>query len=223
MDNITNNHLHVIGNIKKAVNQRIDKQNPQVIVVSKQRSLEDISKLYDLGYRHFGENRVDELLQKQKQLPNDIVWHFIGTLQTRKVKKVINDIHYFHALDRYSVIDEIEKRAHQIVKCFLQINLFNEPQKHGFLVEQIDDVLNYVSNLTHVHIVGFMVMAPFDEKESIIKNGFDYAKQLQVQYQLKHIKNCTCQYLSMGMSQDFELAIQSGATHLRIGSIFFRK
>lgn len=214
-------HTHVQQQIALASQLQKYNENPQVIVVSKQRSLEDISKLYALGYRHFGENRVDELLMKQAQLPNDIVWHFIGTLQTRKVKQVIHAMHYFHALDRYSVIDEIEKRATTAVNCFLQINLFEETQKHGFSVEAIDEVLQYVAKLTYVNVVGFMVMAPYQASQQTICAGFERIKNKQLFYKQQRIKNCPCHYLSMGMSQDYVEAIRYGATHLRIGSAFF--
>lgn len=221
MDTIFSNHNRIQQTIMQSIKNNSFHENPQVIVVSKQQSLEDISKLYDIGYRHFAENRIEELLFKKTNLPQDITWHFIGTLQTRKVKKIINDVDYCHSLDRYTLIDEIEKRAKQRVSCFLQVNVFEEEQKHGFSIDDIDHVLHYVSQLAHITVVGFMIMTPYKADETTIINGFEKIKHLQLYYKNKGIKNCPCQFLSMGMSQDYDLAAQYGATHLRIGSAFF--
>lgn len=221
---ILKNHLTVLQNVENAFQKSEYDLYPQVVVVTKQQSLEDISKLYALGYRHFAENRVENLLNRQMELPySDIVWHLIGTLQSRKVKSIINHVDYIHSIDRDSLIDEIEKRAVRPKNCFLQINLFDEPQKHGFKINEIESILMKISQYKMITIVGFMVMAPFNENPQIIASQFEKMKKIQKFYEEKGIKNCPCHYLSMGMSQDYELAIQFGATHVRIGSAFFMK
>lgn len=199
-------------------------QIPQMIVVTKHQSFEDVSKVYEYGFRHFAENRVESLLKRQQEfLQADITWHLIGTLQTRKVKQIINQIDYFHALDRLSLIDEIEKRAKKIIRCFLQVNVFQEESKHGFLINELTDVLTYVTQTKNIEIVGLMTMAPYQLPLADIRKGFAMLKEQQEVIQRLHIKNCPCLYTSMGMSQDYTIALETGATHLRIGSAFFNE
>lgn len=199
-----------------------EQEHPQVIVVTKTQSFEDISKLYALGMTHFAENRVDAFLKRQAEFPqSDITWHLIGTLQTRKVKEVIHKVDYIHSVDRIALIKEIDKRADKVIKCFLQINIFNEASKHGFSIEDISAVLESIQDTNHVNIVGLMTMAPLDATEEIIRQGFTQLKQLQTHIESLQLPKCPCHFLSMGMSQDFEIATSIGATHLRIGSAFF--
>lgn len=199
-----------------------EQENPQVIVVTKTQSFEDISKLYALGMTHFAENRVDALLKRQEEFPqSDITWHFIGTLQSRKVKDLIHKVDYIHSVDRHALIQEIDKRATKTINCFLQINIFNESSKHGFSIDDISSVLDSIQDTNHISIVGLMTMAPFDASEDIIRQGFTKMKQLQTHIESLQLPKCPCHFLSMGMSQDFEIATSTGATHLRIGSAFF--
>ncbi|MBF0780416.1 MULTISPECIES: YggS family pyridoxal phosphate-dependent enzyme [unclassified Granulicatella] len=211
-------------NCKKALLKSPYNQVPQIIVVTKQQLFEDISKLYQKGFTHFAENRVEALLDRQKEFPQtDITWHLIGTLQTRKVKHIINKIDYFHALDRFSLIDEIEKRAEKTIRCFLQVNVFQEESKHGFSIHELEHVVSYIKHTEHIEIVGLMAMAPFQMEYGHIRQGFAQLKKQQELIHQLHIKQCPCLYTSMGMSQDYTIALEEGATHLRIGSAFFRK
>lgn len=224
MENILKNSLHIQNSVTESVRKSIYHQTVQVIVVSKQQSLEDVKALYELGYRHFAENRVDKLLERQEQLPyTDIVWHLIGTLQSRKVKEIINVVDYIHSVDTKKLLQTIENRANIQKNVFLQINLFNEPQKHGFTVEELDDVIQFVSQLVRVNVVGLMCMAPIDASEKLLHEKFKQLKNIQQEIQNRQILNVPCTCLSMGMSQDYKIAIENGATHVRIGSAFFEK
>ncbi|NEW62938.1 YggS family pyridoxal phosphate-dependent enzyme [Granulicatella sp. zg-ZJ] len=198
-------------------------ENPQILVVTKQQVFEDISQLYTLGFRSFAENRVDAILKRQEEFPQeDIEWHLIGTLQTRKVKDIIDKIDYFHALDRQSLIDEIDKRATKCVKCFLQVNAFHEASKQGFYLDEIENILDYLHDKKHILVVGLMVMAPFDADCAVIKRVFQQVKELQLSIKNRCIPYAPCAFLSMGMSNDYKEAVEMGATHLRIGSAFFK-
>lgn len=221
---IKHNHDTIQQRILMACQKSDRMENPQLIAVIKTQSVEDISELYDLGVRHFAENRVDALLQRQEVFQqSDIVWHLIGTLQTRKVKDIVHRIDYLHALDRLSLIEELNKRLTKPLKCFLQVNVFDEDSKHGFTVEEIPEALNAVQNSQYISVVGLMTMAPLHCAHEELVSGFKQLKQLQESIANKQLQNCPCAYTSMGMSNDFDIATQEGATHLRIGSALFRK
>lgn len=218
------NHESIQARIAKACRESNRVDNPQLIVVTKTQSVEDISKLYDLGYRHFAENRVEALLERQETFQqSDIVWHLIGTLQTRKAKEIIHRIDYLHALDRLSLIAELTKRLTKPLACFLQVNVFNEDSKHGLTIDQVTQALEAVQNSQYITVVGLMTMAPLHCAPNQLVDGFKQLKQLQEDIAKQQLKNCPCLYTSMGMSNDFEEAIKAGATHLRIGSALFQK
>ena len=167
-----------------------------VIAVTKYVDVPTAEALLPLGVHHIGENRVDKFLEKYQALKDEkLTWHLIGSLQRRKVKDVINYVDYFHALDSVKLAAEIQKRAQKPVKCFLQVNIAREDSKHGFTIEQIDDALNSI----------------FEETESLRKR-----------LQARNIERMPFTELSMGMSRDYDIAIQNGSTFVRIGTSFFK-
>lgn len=157
----------------QAVLDRIQKHSPegkqpQLVAVSKTVGADQIQALYDLGQRHFGENRYPTLLEKQAALAQtapDIVWHFIGRVQTRQVKEFINQIDYLHALDRFDLAKEIQKRADHPIKCFLQVNISGEESKTGYEPEQVFAAIEQLAPYDKIEIVGLMTMAPADALE----------------------------------------------------------
>lgn len=194
----------------------------QVIAVTKYVDVTTTQELINAGVRHFGENRVDKFLDKKANCQGDnLVWHFIGSLQRRKVKDVINQLDYFHALDSLSLADEIQKRATKTIKCFLQVNVSGEASKHGFAPEDLDTVVAHLAQLDKLELVGLMTMAPFEASQEDLHVIFAKTKQLKDQLQKKQIKNMPLTELSMGMSGDFGPAIHEGASFVRIGSLFF--
>lgn len=203
--------------IKEEISKSQTKENVIIIGVSKYVSDETVKKAIDLGVNNFGENRADNYLRRKKIFPN-VTWHLIGTLQTRKVKDVINEVDYFHALDRLKLAEEINKRADRIIDCFLQVNVSEEKTKHGIKIEEINEFLNAVKNYPKVKIVGLMTMAPNTNEENIIKNYFEKLKELQLNIKLRNLPYAPCEYLSMGMSNDYNIALEAGATHIRIGT-----
>ncbi|WP_108669772.1 YggS family pyridoxal phosphate-dependent enzyme [Peribacillus acanthi] len=192
----------------------------KIIAVTKYVSIQRATEAFEAGITHLGENRDDGLLSKYESLGNKPVWHFIGTLQTRKVKNIIDIAEYIHSLDRMSLADEIQKRASRKMKCLIQVNVIGEESKHGLSPEE---ALLFVQalrekNYDKIEVAGLMTMAPFTEDETVIRNCFKGLKELQQQIQEMNIPCMPCNELSMGMSNDFEIAIEEGATMVRIGT-----
>ena len=189
------------------------------IVVTKNRTNEEIQEVYSLGFRHFAENRVEKLLERQEALPQkDIVWHLIGPLQKRKVKQIVNRIQYFHAIDRLSIMEEIEKRLDSPLKCFLEVNVSGEESKHGFSVEKVFEAFEVAKQYANIDIIGLMTMAPFDASEEEIRQYFHELKEIT-----ENIDSEKPLQLSMGMSQDYPIAIEEGAHFIRIGTAWFEE
>ena len=189
------------------------------IVVTKNRTNEEIQEVYSLGFRHFAENRVEKLLERQNAFPQeDIVWHLIGPLQKRKVKQIVNRIQYFHAIDRLSIMEEIEKRLDLPLKCFLEVNVSGEESKHGFSIEGVFEAFEVAKQYANIDIIGLMTMAPFDASEEEIRQYFHELKEIT-----ENIDSEKPLQLSMGMSQDYPIAIEEGAHFIRIGTAWFEE
>lgn len=189
-----------------------------LVAVTKTVDVAAMEKLYNLGIRHFGENRAEVFTEKVEAFADktDIVWHFIGSLQTRKVRAILPYTQFLHSLDRKSLADEIEKRATQKVACFLQVNISEEETKHGFSAEEAIAFVK-AQNYEHVEIVGLMTMAPNTDDEQTLHHVFQGLKAVQLEIEKLEIPNVPCHELSMGMTNDFEVAIEEGATFIRVG------
>ena len=187
------------------------------IIVTKNRTNEEIQEVYSLGFRHFAENRVEKLLERQNAFPQeDIVWHLIGPLQKRKVKQIVNQIQYFHAIDRLSIMEEIDKRLDSPLKCFLEVNVSGEESKHGFTISEIFEAYEVAKQYPNIEIIGLMTMAPFEANDEAIRNYFRELKEVS-----KKLQSTSTLKLSMGMSQDYPIAIEEGAHFIRIGTAWF--
>lgn len=208
----------------ETVRNKVNRQDQvNVIAVTKYVDVATTEALVKTGIQHIGENRVDKFLEKYQALKDyDLTWHLIGSLQRRKVKDVINLVDYFHALDSVKLAQEIQKRAEHPIKCFLQVNISGEESKHGFAPDELDDVLAEIAQLDKIEIVGLMTMAPFEASQEELQDIFSKTHQLQKQLEKKQLKNMPFSELSMGMSRDFEVAVENGATYVRIGTSFFK-
>ena len=196
-----------------------DVQEVCPIIVTKNRTNEEIQEVYSLGFRHFAENRVEKLLERQEAFPQeDIVWHLIGPLQKRKVKQIVNHIHYFHAIDRLSIMEEIGKRLEAPLKCFLEVNVSGEESKHGFTKEDVFEAYKVAKQYANIDIIGFMTMAPFDASAEEIRHYFHELKEIS-----EEVISEKPLRLSMGMSQDYPIAIEEGAHFIRIGTAWFEE
>lgn len=199
-----------------------------LVAVSKTKSIEDILALYDLGHRDFGENYVQELVQKQEQLPKDINWHFIGHLQTNKVKYIVPFVHLIHGVDSEKLLHEINKQGakiNRIIPCLLQIHISAEETKFGFDEIELDSLLSKLktneADFKNVSVKGLMGMASFTEDNDLIISEFNSLRRLFDKYSLSSTKNYKLQTLSMGMSADYRFALDAGSNMVRIGSLLF--
>ena len=209
---ITKNFNHLFRNISNDI---------VVVAVSKTKPNEDILEAYNSGHKSFGENKVQELIEKHNTLPNDIQWHFIGHLQRNKVKNIIKFIHLIHSVDSYKLLNEINKRAkneNRVVDCLIQVKIASEENKYGFNFKEIDDVINFSKNLDHINVKGFMGMSTLTNDNNIINNEFSKLQNIFNNYKSK-----TLNILSMGMSNDYNIAIENGSNMIRLGSIIFGK
>lgn len=221
--NLEQNADLVRQQVETARNKANRQDQVNVIAVTKYVDVATTEALVKTGIQHIGENRVDKFLEKYQALKDyDLTWHLIGSLQRRKVKDVINLVDYFHALDSVKLAQEIQKRAEHPIKCFLQVNISGEESKHGFAPDELDDVLAEIAQLDKIEIVGLMTMAPFEASQEELQDIFSKTHQLQKQLEKKQLKNMPFSELSMGMSRDFEVAVENGATYVRIGTSFFK-
>ncbi|MFJ3387131.1 MULTISPECIES: YggS family pyridoxal phosphate-dependent enzyme [unclassified Lysinibacillus] len=206
----------LIQTAKKRANRETEKV--QVIAVTKEVSVERTQEAIDAGLIHLGENRPEGLNRKIETIQADVHWHYIGSLQTRKVRQVIDSIDFLHSLDRLSLAQEIEKRADKPVKCFVQVNVSGEEAKHGLSIEEVLPFIESLKDFTKIQIVGLMTMAPNTDEDTIIRSVFKQLKQCQQQIAEQGFAHAPCTELSMGMSNDFEIAVEEGATFVRVGT-----
>ena len=207
-----------LNNSLKSIKNEIDKK-VKIVVVSKTRSEKEILDIYKKGHKNFGENKVQEILEKHEKLPKDIKWHFIGHLQTNKVKYLIPFISLIHSVDSIKLLKEINKKAkakNKVIDCLVQVKIANEDSKYGFNITEVSDVLNYAAELENVSIKGLMGMATNTNNNDLIDKEF---KLLNTEF--KKYKSGDFYVLSMGMSNDYKLAISNESNMIRLGSIIF--
>ncbi|XVM06074.1 YggS family pyridoxal phosphate-dependent enzyme [Bacillus subtilis] len=216
---VVDNLRHINERINEACNRSgAASDEVTVIAVTKYVSPERAQEAVDAGITCLGENRDLELLRKQELMKGNPEWHFIGSLQSRKAKSVVNSVSYIHSLDRLSLAKEIEKRAEGTVRCFVQVNTSLEPSKHGMKKEEVIPFIQELSGFEHILVAGLMTMAPLTDDQDQIRSCFRSLRELRDQVQKLNQPNAPCTELSMGMSNDFEIAIEEGATYIRIGS-----
>jgi len=194
-----------------------------LVAVSKKKSVEDILALYKLGQRDFGENYVQELVEKQPQLPADIRWHFIGHLQRNKVKYIAPICSLIQGVDSLALLDEINKQAirlNKVIDCLLQVHIAREETKFGFDQAELAAILPSLTDRKNVRVLGLMGMASFTENESVVRSEFQQLKSLALQY-ATYFTPSEGPVLSMGMSGDYQIALEEGSTLVRIGSLLF--
>lgn len=200
----------------KRVNR--DTDGVTIIAVTKYVSVERAKEALEAGLQNLGENRDEGLLEKWQVLGDKPKWHFIGTLQTRKVKNIVDKVEYIHSLDRLSLAEEINKRAQEKIKCLVQVNVSQEDSKHGLNPEEVIDFIEQLRPYENILVAGLMTMAPLTDDEAIIRNCFRTLRELRDQVQASQLDYAPCTELSMGMSNDFSIAIEEGATMVRIGT-----
>ena len=196
-------------------------RNPEeitIIAVTKYVTVERAREALESGIYHLGENRDDGLLKKWNDLRDKPIWHYIGSLQTRKVKNIIDIVDYVHSLDRITLAHELNKRAQKVVKCLIQVNVSGEDSKHGLKPIQVTEFVHQLADFPHLQIVGLMTMAPNTKDEAVLRNCFQQMKVLRTEIQNLALSYAPCKELSMGMSNDYKIAVEEGATMIRIGT-----
>lgn len=195
-----------------------------LICVSKTKPVPMLQEAYDCSERHFGENKAQELKEKQEILPQDIQWHFIGHLQTNKIKYILGRACLIHSVDSLHLAQAIERECEKRgmeADILIQVNVAGETTKFGLKVENTLEMVEQIAKLPHIHIKGLMTIAPFVDDPEKNREIFRYLKQLSVDIKAKNIDNVDISVLSMGMTGDYEVAIEEGATHVRVGTGIF--
>lgn len=190
----------------------------KIIAVTKYVSVKRAQEALEAGVIHLGENRDEGLLQKWSVLQDKPIWHFIGTLQTRKVKNIIDKVDYIHSLDRTTLAAEINKRTNKQMNCFVQVNTSKEASKHGLDADKVIEFVKSLSEFPNIVVAGLMTMAPNTEDEGILRSCFQTLRKLKESIIDLNLDYAPCKELSMGMSNDFEIAVEEGATMVRIGT-----
>ena len=209
---------HQLQTIKKSLPEYVT-----LVAVSKTKPLEDLQEAYDAGQRVFGENKVQEMVEKYEALPKDIQWHMIGHLQRNKVKYMAHFVTLIHGVDSFKTLSEINKQAkkhNRIIKCLLQVHIAEEDTKFGFSISDLKVLLasHEYAELSNICIIGLMGMATFTDDQNQIKREFTSLRNLYRDLKSQHKAFTT---LSMGMSGDYNIAIECGSTMVRIGSSIF--
>ena len=201
-----------------------DRSEVTLIAVSKTKPVDMLQTVYDQNIREFGENKVQEMCEKMEILPKDIHWHMIGHLQTNKVKYIVGKTALIHSVDSLHLAKEIEKQAAKnnvIVPILIEVNIAEEESKFGLKMDEVLPLVQQISELPHVQVKGLMTIAPFVSNPEDNREIFRKLKKLSVDIEAKNINNTTMSVLSMGMTGDYQVAIQEGATMVRVGTGIF--
>jgi PLP dependent protein len=201
-------------------------ENVTLVSVSKTKPIEDLMEAYNVGQRIFGENKIQEMTEKWESMPKDIQWHMIGHVQTNKVKFMAEYVNLIHGVDSLKLLEEINKQAkkhNRVIDCLLQMHIAEEETKFGLNEKELNEILNseVFQNLKNIQIVGLMGMATFTDNQLQIKKEFQNLKRIFDETSKLKTANCQLNTLSMGMSGDYQLAIECGSTMVRIGSSIF--
>ncbi|MGN0249380.1 MAG: YggS family pyridoxal phosphate-dependent enzyme [Lachnospiraceae bacterium] len=222
---LTNNYDLVINNIETSCKKAgRSPEEVTLIAVSKTKPVTMLQEIYNHGCRDFGENKVQELLDKYEVLPKDIKWHMIGHLQRNKVKYIVDKVSLIHSVDSLRLAEEISKEAlkkHVEVNILVEVNVANEETKFGTTSLEAIELVKAISGLPGIHVKGLMTIAPYVEDAEKNRQYFAQLKQLSVDIITKNIDNVSMDILSMGMSGDYEVAVEEGATYVRVGTGIF--
>lgn len=224
---IKNNLDNIYDRIKAAAEKSGRKlEDINIIAVTKTVHTDRIQSVYEYGIRHMGENRVQELLEKYEKLPADVRWHLIGHLQTNKVKYIIDKVEMIHSVDSLELAREINSRAgkhNRKMDVLLQVNVSGEETKFGISPEKVSQYVNEIATMDNISLRGLMTIAPYAQDPQDIRPVFRNLYNIYIDIKRKRIDNVSMDYLSMGMSNDFEVAVEEGANMVRVGTGIFGK
>ncbi len=218
-------YKQVLSTVKKSIADSNRKEEEvTLIAVSKTKPVEMLQKVYDAGARDFGENKVQEILAKYDKLPSDIRWHMIGHLQTNKVKYIADKVYMIHSVESLKLAEVISKeavKAGRVIPILIEVNVAEEESKFGIAQTECEEFIRQIHHLPGICIKGLMTIAPFVENGEENREYFKALKQLSVDIMQKNIDNVSMDFLSMGMSGDYETAIEEGANLVRVGTKIF--
>lgn len=220
-DNLAKVEENIVNACERAGRKR---EEVTLIAVSKTKPVEVLQEAYDLGVRVFGENKVQELVDKYEALPKDIQWHMIGHLQTNKVKYIIGKVEMIHSVDSLKLAQTIEKESAKkncVTKILVEVNVAEEESKFGMHMEEVLPFVEKLSTFEHIQVCGLMTIAPFVENSEDNRKIFKNLHKLSVDIMGKNVDNRNEHVLSMGMTNDYEVAIEEGATMVRVGTGIF--
>ena len=220
---IKQNYDKILANIERACNRaKRDPKQIKILGVCKNQSSDKLIEAYDSGLRFFGENKTQEAEEHQAALEGkEIKWHFIGKLQKNKINRVLKSFDFIESVDSVKSLEHIHKRVDEEIETFIEINIGEEKNKSGFTIDGLKKALNYISMLNRVKIVGLMTIPPFDEDPEIMRPYFKKMNDLKDEINGLGLDNFDIRDLSMGMSNDYEVALEEGATIIRIGTALF--
>lgn len=220
---IKQNYEKILSNVERACNRvKRDPEQVKVLGVCKKQSSDKLIEAYECGLRYFGENKTQEAEEHQLALEGrDINWHFIGKLQKNKINRVLKSFDFIESVDSVKSLEHIHKRVDEEIETFIEINIGEEKNKSGFTIDGLKKALNYISMLNRVKIVGLMTIPPFDDDPEIMRPHFRKMAELKEEINALGLDNFDIRDLSMGMSNDYEVAIEEGATIIRIGTALF--
>ena len=222
---VAENLAQVQKNIEESCgNVNRDPGEVTLIAVSKTKPLEMLREAYDAGARVFGENKVQEIVDKYDHMPSDVKWHMIGHLQRNKVKYIVDKVAMIHSVDSFRLAETIEKEAAKknvTVPILIEVNVAQEESKYGLKPEEVLPFIEEIADFSHIQIKGLMTIAPYVENAEENRDIFRELKKLSVDIAAKNINNVTMSVLSMGMTGDYMVAVQEGATMVRVGTGIF--
>ena len=208
--------------VEKVRKSLVDYPNVKIVAATKYVGIDETREVVEAGIKDIGENRAESLLEKYEALSDlDITWHFFGVLQSRKVRSIIDKIDYLHSLDSYSTANEINKRRKEPLKCFVQVNISEESTKSGLDPSKVVNFIKGLSKYDKIEVVGLMTIAKLTFDDVLLENYFIRMRRLQDQIQALNLPYAPCTELSMGMSNDYLLAVKYGATMVRLGRTIF--
>lgn len=219
------NYEKVVENVKNAcARSGRNFDDVTIIAVSKTKPLSDVEELLAHGVTEFGENKVQEMVDKYEHVSKPVHWHLIGHLQTNKVKYIVDKACMIHSVDSVHLAKEIEKEAAKknlVVKVLLEVNIAHEESKFGINETEVYDLIDTIKDMPHIHVMGLMTIAPFVENPEDNRIYFRKMYQLSLDIKSKCIDNIDMNVLSMGMTNDYEIAVEEGATMIRVGTAIF--
>lgn len=195
--------------------------NVKVVAATKYMTIDQTRELVNSGIKRLGENRTDIFLEKYEALKDlDIEWHFFGVLQSRKIKDVVNKITCLHSLEKLSVAMELDKKLEQPLDCFVQVNISEEPNKQGIPLGKVKPFIRSLAKCKNIRVIGLMCIAKLTYDEEVLERSFKKMKEAQEEVEPMNLEYAPCHELSMGMSNDYKIALRNGATYIRLGRIF---